>query len=149
MSSASNPTSTQTSFKTLFDAALAKYTKRTGKDLHDHPLAALIHRCQSPDSVLAIFHEQSRAFDEFRNDDPKLIKWLSSIVDGLHAISTNAALSAGASFVSPIQFPHSTASVLLQRLLLGVLSYEPCFLWYCRPPLCAYYSRPLPPDAMT
>ena len=147
MSSASNPTSPQTSLKTLFDAALAKYTKRTGKDLHDHPPATLIHRCQSPDSVLAIFHEQSRAFDEFRNDDPKLFKWLSPIVDGLHAIPTNAALSAGASLVSQIQSPHSAPSVL-QRLLPGVLSYEPRFFWYgC--PLCAYYSRPFPPDVMT
>ena len=103
MSLASN-TSPQSNFKSLFDTALAKYTKRTGQDLRSHPLAAAIDRCDSPDGILAIFQEQSLAFDEFRNGDPKLIKWLGPVVDGLHAISTNTVLSAGASLVSPNQF---------------------------------------------
>jgi hypothetical protein len=31
-----NRTSTLSNFETLFDAALAKYSKRTGQDLHNH-----------------------------------------------------------------------------------------------------------------
>ena len=104
MSSASNTFSPQSNFKTLFDTALAKYAKRTGQDLRNHPLAAAIDRCDSPDGILTIFQEQSQALDEFRNGDPKLIKWLGPVVDGLHAISTNTALSAGASLVRPNQF---------------------------------------------
>ena len=76
MSSAPNTTSTSSSFRTLFDDALAKYTKLTGRDLHSHPLASIIDRCDSPDLIPAIFQEQSRAFDEFRSGGPKLIKLL-------------------------------------------------------------------------
>ena len=100
MSSASK-TSSVSNFKTLFDTALTKYAKRTGQDLRSHPLSAAIDRCDSPDSILAIFQQQSQAFDEFRNGDPKLIKWLRPVVNGLHAISTNTVLSDGASLVSP------------------------------------------------
>jgi hypothetical protein len=108
MSSASNTSNTiptLSNFEALFDAALAMYTRRTGKDLRSHPLAVAIDRCQSPDEILAIFNEQSQAFDEFRNGDPKLNKWLIPIVNGLRAISTSAAISAGASLVSLIQYP--------------------------------------------
>ena len=104
MSSASKTSSLVSNFEILFDTALAKYAKRTGQDLRNHPLAAAIDRCQSPDSILAIFQEQSQAFDEFRNGDPQLIKWLGPVVNGLHAISTNTVLSDGASLVSPNQF---------------------------------------------
>jgi len=105
MSSAPNRTSTPSNFDALFDAVLAKYTKRTGQDLRNHELARMLDRCESPDSILAIFNEQSQAFDEFRNGDPKLIKWLAPIVNGLRAISTSAAVSAGASLVSLTQYP--------------------------------------------
>jgi hypothetical protein len=103
MSSILNTTSTSSNFQVLFEVALAKYTNRTGQDLRNHPLANVIERCDSPDAILAIFQEQSRAFDEFRNGDPKLVKWLGPAVNALYAISTNAALSAGASLVSPTQ----------------------------------------------
>jgi hypothetical protein len=93
-------TTTQPDFEALLDAALSKYKKRTGQDLRDHPLAAIIDRSQSLDAILAIFQEQSRAFDEFRNGDPKLIKWLTPVVNGLYAISTSTVISTAASLVS-------------------------------------------------
>ena len=100
MSSTPNTTTRSSNFTVLFDVALAKYTKFTGRDLRDHPITDMIDRCDSPDAILALFQDQSRAFDEFRNGDPKLVKWLAPLVSGLHAISTNAVISAGASFVS-------------------------------------------------
>ena len=103
MSQAPNNSSPLSKFDTLFDTALAEYAKRTGQDLRSHPLTAEIDKCQSPDSILTIFKAQSQAFDRFRNGDPKLIKSLTPVVNGLHAISTNTVLSAGASVVSPIQ----------------------------------------------
>jgi len=102
MSSTPNTTTCSSNFTALFNVALAKYTKFTGRDLRNHPLAYMIDRCESPDAILAIFQEQSRAFDEFRNGDPKLLKRLAPLVNGLHAISTNAVISAGASLVSPL-----------------------------------------------
>jgi len=105
MSLASSTSSLPSNFQALFDIALDKYAKLTGKDLRNHPLASAIDGCESPDSILAIFQAQSQAFDEFRNGDPKLIKWLKPVVNGLHAISTNTVLSAGTSLVSPRQVP--------------------------------------------
>ena len=102
MSLTPNTTASSSNFTALFDVALAEYTKVTGKDLRDHPLAGMIDRCESPGAILAIFQEQTRAFDEFRNGDPKLIKWLAPLVNGLHTISTSAVTSAGASLVSPL-----------------------------------------------
>jgi len=101
---ASNTPSPLSNFETLFDTALAKYAERTGHDLHNHPLAATIDRCGSLESILSIFQAQSQAFDEFRNGDPKLIKWLRPVVNGLHAISTNTVLSTSANLVRPNQF---------------------------------------------
>jgi hypothetical protein len=102
-----NTTSTSSNFQLTLNAALDKYTKRTGKDLFKHPLASRIEGCKSPDAILTIFQEQSRAFDEFRNGNPKLINWLTPIVNRLHTVSTCAVLSAasiGASLVSPSKF---------------------------------------------
>ena len=109
----SNTASTTSNFQNLFNAALAKYTKQTGKDLRNHPLADRIDSCDSPDSILDIFKEQSRAFVEFRNGDTKLFKWLRPVVNVLHALSTNSVLSDNSSLVvSPTPFPtiHSVYS---------------------------------------
>lgn len=99
MSQTLNVTSTL-DFKNLFDVALVQYTKSTGKDLRNHPLAYMIDVCVSPDSILAVFQEQSRAFNEFRDGNPKLIDWLAPVVYNLYAISTSASISAGASLVN-------------------------------------------------
>jgi hypothetical protein len=93
MSSTLNTTTTTSNFEALFEAALDKFTKRTGQDLRNHPIATRIERCSSPDAILAIFQEQSLAFHEFRNGDRRLIGWLEPIINGLHAISTNTASS--------------------------------------------------------
>ena len=113
MSSTRHTPSTSSNFEALFEAALAKFTKCTGQDLRNHPIATKIDRCRSPDTILAIFEEQSRAFDEFRNGDHRLTGRLKPIVDGLHAISTNATLSAGASLVSS---PFHVSVVIIDKL---------------------------------
>ncbi|KAH9987220.1 hypothetical protein BJV77DRAFT_1161438 [Russula vinacea] len=72
-----------------------------GKDLRNHPLADRIDSCDSPDSIIDIFQEQSRAFGEFMNGDTKLFKWLRPVVNVLHALSTNSVLSDNGSLVFP------------------------------------------------
>jgi len=97
---------TPLTFNALLDAALTEYTTQTGTDLSNHPLARKIDNCDSPDSILAVFQQQAKEFDEFRKGDPKLFKWLGPVVDRLLALSASAApcLSAGAYLVSPIKF---------------------------------------------
>jgi hypothetical protein len=52
MSSTLHTTSTSPNFEANFEAALAEFTKRTGQDLCDHPIATKIDRCTSPDAIL-------------------------------------------------------------------------------------------------
>jgi fungal STAND N-terminal Goodbye domain len=101
MSASSTTTSTSFNFEAIFNAALTEYTKRTGKDLRDHPLASKIDSCDNPESILDIFQEQAQAFDKFRNGDTKLFKWLRPVINVLHAISTNKTISDTASNVTP------------------------------------------------
>ena len=99
--STSNTASTSTNFEPIFNAALAEYTKKTGKDLRSHPLANKIDGCDSADSIFDIFQEQAEAFDKFWEDDAELFKWLNPIVKVLHAFSTNEVLKDTVSNVSP------------------------------------------------
>jgi hypothetical protein len=89
-------------FEALFQAALAKYSKQTGHDLVNHPRTAVLDHCDSPSAILAIFEEQARAFDEFRNGDPKLIKWLRPLVNGLHILCSSKTFCASVNLVSPV-----------------------------------------------
>jgi len=144
MFSDSNPSSTPSNFETLLNAALAKYTKQTGNDLRDHPLASKIDSCDSPDSILDIFQEQARAFDEFRRDDTKLFKCLRPVVNVLHALSTVPILSDSGSFVSLATF------LVIYSMYLyfpGVSARKSCFLRYRDLFIRAYlppYLRPIP-----
>jgi hypothetical protein len=103
MSSTHNTTSTASNFQAIFDVALKDYTEKTGKDLRDlhDPLASKLDSCDSPDSILDIFREQAREFDEFKKGDTKLFKWLNPIVKVLHAVSTNKGILDSASRVNP------------------------------------------------
>ena len=88
-------------FQVIFDAALVEYTKKTGKDLRDHPLASKIDSCDSADSIVDIYKEQAKTFDEFRKgDSTKLVKWLEPVVKVLHALSSNDVLKDAVSHVS-------------------------------------------------
>ena len=98
--STSNTASTSSNFETIFNAALDEYTKKTGKDLRNHPLADKIDECDSADSILVIFQEQAEAFDKFRNGDAELFKWLKPVVKVLHALCTNDALKDTVTHVS-------------------------------------------------
>jgi len=106
MTSTSNTTSNTSNFQAIFHAALNDYTKITGEDLSDldHPLASKLDSCDSPDSILNIFREQARDFDEFKKGDTKLFKWLKPIVEVLYTLSSNKVLGDSVSSVNPASF---------------------------------------------
>jgi hypothetical protein len=78
----------------LFDNALKDYEKQTGTKLDDHPFGKQLETCDSVESIMAIFQEQSRALREFRGlgDDGKLMKPLNSAVYVLHSLSNSTVL---------------------------------------------------------
>ena len=85
-------TSTPSSeFKSILDAglsrALSEYKKKTGKPLLDHPLAADLQRCGSVDAIKVIFQGQAEAFQQFRDGDQRLMKWIDPVVDVLSTFS--------------------------------------------------------------
>jgi hypothetical protein len=99
MSSTSENSSSK--FNALFDEALAKYKLQTGKDLRDHPLASDIDNCDTAESLLVIFQKQAKEFKEFRDGDPKLMKWLQPVVSGLYSLSSSTAVTIVVGLVSP------------------------------------------------
>lgn len=88
MFSASPQTSTPPSnLKPILDAALSDYKRNTGKELLDYPLATELQRCGTVDAVLAILQDQSRAFQQFKDGDQGLMKWIGPLVQVIFAFS--------------------------------------------------------------
>jgi hypothetical protein len=100
-SSTTCQTSTPSSdFKSILDAglrhALSEYKNKTGKPLLDQPLASELQRCDSVDAILAVFRGQAEAFQQFRDGDPRLMRWINPIVDVLYTFSGTFGDTAGA-----------------------------------------------------
>ena len=80
--------STSTSnYQSIFDNAIEAYKKKTKKDLRSHPLLDKLQNCGSPDAVLTILYQQIPGFDQSRNADEKLTKWLNPTVNVLCTFS--------------------------------------------------------------
>jgi hypothetical protein len=73
-------------FKSILDSALTKYEKKTGKPLLDDPLAAKLQRCDSIDTIRAIFQAQAEAFKS-KDGDKRLMKWIDPTVNVLCTFS--------------------------------------------------------------
>jgi fungal STAND N-terminal Goodbye domain len=107
MSSANISTPPSHNWQVILSSALTNYFEQTGRDLQNDPLSAEIRRCKSPDDILSVFKKQTEKFDEFRNGNSKLMKYLDPIVNGLQALSANPAISAGVSLVCQSKFIRS------------------------------------------
>ena len=142
MSLTSNTTSTPSNFEAIFNAALIEYTKQTGKDLRGHPFASKIDSCDNPDSIIAIFEEQAKQFNEFRNGDIKLFKWFKPVITVLHTLSTNETLSGIASHVSPA----TLVIFILTLYLQGISPGKGGLLWHRHPSLREYFPHYLRPN---
>ena len=78
--------------KVLFDAALQDYEGKTGIALAEHPLAERLQACDSIESITAVLHEQTQAFNQFRGKE-KLMKLLKNAVSALYKLSAGAKLA--------------------------------------------------------
>ena len=91
----SQTTDPSTNLKSMLDAALIEYKKKTGKDLQAIWLASELQTCESVDSVLDILRDQAKTLD--RSDDQKLMGWIDPLVHVLSNFSD--ALGDGVSLV--------------------------------------------------
>jgi hypothetical protein len=74
-------------FNSILNAALNEYKKKTGGGLLEHPLADKVRRCDSIGAISAILQGQAREFEQFRDGDQRLIKWINPMVDVLSTFS--------------------------------------------------------------
>jgi hypothetical protein len=102
-------------FQLILDA-VDKYAAETGINLKDNPFAAKLKDCDSPDSVLLLLQENTKAFIDYRDKNRKFIDCLSPVVHFVHAFS--GVLGEAAGLVSPEQL--SRFSMYLFNLPLKV-----------------------------
>ncbi|KAH9173660.1 hypothetical protein EDB89DRAFT_682016 [Lactarius sanguifluus] len=97
--------------ESILDVALNEYKKNTGNDLLSHPLAAELQRCDSVDGIVVILQRQANTFEQLRDGNRGLMKWISSSVHILHSIS--AILGDGVGLVFPPAKPVFTGIGIL------------------------------------
>ena len=78
--------------KSLFEAALDDFEKRSGTNLLQHQIINKLANCQSADSVIDVLQQEAQAFRNFRGNDGKLMTWLKRTVNVLHILSTSSVL---------------------------------------------------------
>ena len=87
--------------RAIFEAALRDYGSQTGIVLANHPLAEKLQNCNSVESVIAVLHEQTQDFSDFRGRD-KVLKLLKNAVSVFHKLSSTADLGQAIGLVRPL-----------------------------------------------
>jgi hypothetical protein len=119
-------------FTSIFEVASNKYKMLTMNDLQTHPYAAKFDTCDSLQAVLDMFQKQAQAFEEYRNGDDRLIKWLNPTINILFTLS--ATLGEGLALLVRLEeYPYSV-SVLPDAYFLAVLP--------CKSDICGHWSPP-------
>ena len=91
--------SASSNFQSIFNASLQAYDNKTKNNLLDHPLAAQLQSCDSPNAVFTVLQDLVQQFDQRRTSDERLNNWLDPTVNVLYAFS--GTLGEGVGLVSP------------------------------------------------
>jgi hypothetical protein len=81
MSQTPTATTSTSNYQSIFDNAIEAYKRKTNKDLRSHPLLDKLQDCDSPGAVLKVLYEQIPGFDQSRDTDDNLTKWLNPTVN--------------------------------------------------------------------
>ena len=103
MSTVPSTSTSQSNFVSIFNAALEVYKRKTKKDLASHPLLPSLQSCDSPEAILTVLREQIPAFNQPRNGDDRLTKWVAPTINVLYSFS--ATLGGGVGLVIIRMFP--------------------------------------------
>ena len=87
MSQAPTAGTSSSNYQSIFDNAIEAYKKKTKNDLRSHPLLDKLQNCHSPGAVMSLLYEQIPGFDQSRDADAKLTKWLNPTVNVLCTFS--------------------------------------------------------------
>ena len=126
------PDGTSTSnFRTIFDAAIKTYEKKTKTDLRTHSLMTQLESCNSSSDILAVLQEKVNELDESRSHGERLSSWLNPIIHVLYSFS--ATLGQGVGLVS---LNWSSLSMISPLIVFTDILPRKCYLSRCRgPPL--------------
>ena len=91
--------SSSSNFQSIFNASLQAYDNKTKNNLLDHPLAARLQSCDSPNDFVCVLQDLVQQLDQRRASDERLKNWLNPTVNVLYTFS--ATLSEGVGLVSP------------------------------------------------
>ena len=120
MSSSSHQTknTSASNLRPILDEAAVQYKELTGYNLATHPLAARFDNWDSADTILEVFQDQARKFNEFRKGNEKLMEWLKPTVQIMVSISASLGNAA-----TSVQLVFTGISILLGvSLFLNSLS---------------------------
>jgi hypothetical protein len=119
--------SSSSNFQSIFNASLQAYDNKTKNRLLDHPLAAQLQSCDSPNAVLSVLQDLIQQFDQRRTSDERLKKWLNPTVNVLYSFS--AIIGEGVGLVSLVSVVplHNLCS---DRHVLGIFSHKCDICWY-------------------
>ena len=95
MSAVPSASTSQSNFVSVFNVALEAYKRKTKKDLSSHPLLPTLQSCDSPEAVLTVVRAQIPRFNESKNDDDGLTKWITPTVNVLYAFSATIGQGVG------------------------------------------------------
>jgi hypothetical protein len=89
------------SFKSIFNAALQDYARRSGTKLDEHhPLIQQLENCNSVDSISLAIQQYARWLRESRGgEDGKMMRSLKGAVQVLYTLSTSTILGEGIGIV--------------------------------------------------
>jgi hypothetical protein len=85
----------QSSFVSIFNAALETYKRKTKNDLASHPLLPSLQSCDSPEATLTVLREQIPTFGQSQNGDDGFTKWVTPTVNVLYAFSSTLGQGVG------------------------------------------------------
>ena len=93
------PSTPPSDLNSILDAALSEYKEKTGGGLLEHPLAKEVKKCDSIGAISAILQGKAREFQQFKDGDQRLMKWIDPMVETLSTFSET--LGGVASIVRP------------------------------------------------
>ena len=99
MSQTPTAATSTSNYQCIFDDAIEAYKRKTKKDLRSHPLLDKLQDCDSPDAILKVLYEQIPGFDQSRDTDDNLTKWLNPTVNVLCTFS--GVVGGGVGLASP------------------------------------------------
>ena len=123
--------SSSSNFQSIFNASLQAYDNKTKNKLLEHPLAARLQSCDSPDAVLSVLQDLIQQLDQRRTSDDRLKNWLNPTVNVLYTFSGTLGEGVGlVSLISPSLYNLSS-----DRHLSDIPSRKSDICWYRCPSL--------------